>query len=216
MTGKLSSYFSKTEQKLLDNLNTPEKIQNFIDSKIKYDPIREDRSVKDVLEERKAECYNGALFATACLLNQKVKASIVEILARRDEEHVLCVYKKGGKYGSIAQSKFLGLKSRNPIYTTVRDLVVSYMEFYFSFDGRLTLASFTNPLSLSKYKLKWLYDRNTVIKMAKDLRASKHSTLVAANDPIYYVSPKRYWREVLVIPKGTKIPQKYLVKGPKK
>ena len=216
MSEKFASYFSKQELDIIGGLDTPEKIQKFIDSEIKYDPMREDRSVKEVLSDKLAECYNGALFATACLLNQGVDASVVELLARDDEEHVLCVYKKDGKYGSIAQSKYLYLRSRNPMYETVRDLVVSYMEFYFSFNGHFSLSSFTNPLNLTKYKLKWLYDGKTVIKMARDLRRSKHFVLVKPNDPYYYVTPEKYWHETLFVPEGTKIPPKYLEKKLKK
>lgn len=200
----------------LDHLNTPEKIQDFIDTQITYDPYRENRSVQEVITDKQAECYNGALLATACLLNQGVKASIIEILAREDEEHVLCVYQQNGKYGSIAQSKFLGLKSRFPMYATIRDLVISYQEFYFSFAGLLSLSSYTEPLLLDQYQLKWLIDPNTVVQMAQDLRQSTHFVLVKPDDPKYYVTPERFWRETLFIPPDTQIPQFYLDHKPKK
>jgi len=214
MLAKLKPLLSKTEQRLIAGLNTPEKIQNFIDQEIKYDPYREDRSVKEIITDRKAECYNGALFATLCLLSHGVKASILEMLAREDEEHILCVYEKNGKFGSIAQSKFMGLKGRNPMYDSVRDLVVSYKEFYFAFDGRFSLESYTNPMALGKYAMKWVYDPKTVVRMAKDLRRSKHFALTKGRSPVYYVSVERYWREVLIVPKETKIPKKYLAKKP--
>lgn len=202
--------FTREGQSVLDKLDTPEKIQKYIDEEVVYDPVKEDRSVRDVLKDRKAECYNGALFALACLLKHGYKVSIVELLARGDEEHILCVYKEGSRYGSIAQSKFLGLKSREPIYKSLHDLVVSYMEFYFAFDGRYTLLSHTGMFPISKYKNKWLYDSRTVVKMAKDLRKSKHFNLINPRDPFSYVSYERYWREVLYIPKGTKISKNYL------
>ena len=201
-------------QRLIDSLDTPEKIQNFIDREIEYDPNREDRSVKEVIADRKGECYNGALFATFCLLNQGVKASILEMLARDDEEHILCIYKQKGKFGSIAQSKFLGLKGRNPMYDTIRDLVISYQEFYFAWNGRFSLDSYTNPMLFGKYDMKWVYDPKTVVRMAKDLRRSKHFALAKGEVPVFYVSAERFWRETLFIPKGTKIPKKYLAKKP--
>ena len=201
-------------QRLVDGLDTPEKIQNFIDLEIEYDPDREDRSVEEVIADRKGECYNGALLATLCLLNQGVKASILEMLAREDDEHILCVYDKKGKFGAIAQSKFLGLKGRNPMYDTIRDLVVSYKEFYFAWDGRFSLESYTNPIALEKYNMKWVYDPKTVVRMARDLRRSKHVALNEGEVPVFYVSAERFWRETLFIPKGTKIPKRYLAKRP--
>lgn len=200
---------AKKELRVLKKLNTPEKMQKFIDTQIEYDPNREDRSVIEVLADRKAECYNGALLATTCLLYHGFKASIVELLARQDEEHILCVYTKNGKFGSIAQSKFLGLKSRNPIYSSVRELVVSYIEFFFSFDGRFTLMSYTNLFPMSNYKYGWLDNGKVVVQIGKELRNYKHNYLIKPNDPFYYVSKERYWKEILTLPKGTLIPKKY-------
>jgi hypothetical protein len=214
MLQKLGVNFTKEEQDLIDSLDTPEKIQAYIDTQITYDPHCEDRSVKEVVVDKKAECYNGALFALTCLLNQGMEASVIELLAKEDEEHILCVYKVGDSWGSIAQSKYLGLKGRAPIYQDIRDLAVSYKEFYFGFDGRYSLVSYTNPLDLFRYDLAWLTDKATVVQMAKDIREAKHFDLVSPNSAVYYVPAQRYWSEVLVIPEGTVIPQYYLSKKP--
>lgn len=214
MHAQLKQYFSVGEQKLIDSLDTPEKVQEFVDHKITYDPDREDRSVKQVIADRKGECYNGALFAVMCLLSHNIEASVLEMLAREDEEHILCVYKHQGKFGSIAQSKFLGLKGRKPIYSSIRDLVISYQEFYFAWDGRYSLDSYTNLIKLEKYAWKWIFDAKTVVQMGKDLRKAKHFALTAGKAPEHYVSPERYWREVLVIPKGTKISKRYFDNKP--
>lgn len=215
MNPNLVGHFPSDQQQLIDSLNTPDKIQQFIDSEITYDPDREDRSVQQVLADKMGECYNGALLATVCLLNQGIESSIIELLARQDEEHILCVYKQNNKFGAIAQSKMLGLKSRHPIYTSIRDLVISYMEFYFDFDGRLTLSSHTDWFDLSPYNLRWLSDSQTVVQIGKDLRQAPHQPLVGESEPFFYVSPKRFWREILYIPKGTHIPHEYLKHRPK-
>lgn len=215
MANKLNEYIPKSEKILLAELNSPAKIQNFLDSKITYDPYREDRCVSEVIKDRSAECFNGALFALGCLLYHGYKASLIELLARDDEEHILCVYEVGGRYGSIAQSKFLGLKNRNPMYISLRDLVASYIEFYFAFDGHYSLLSYTNFLPLAKYKNRWWFDRNIVIQMAKDLRSLKHYNLIDPKAPFFYVSYDRYWKDVDYIPKEVKIPKRYLPR-PKK
>ncbi len=215
MVKKSFTELTKIERSVLDKLDTPTKIQKFIDEKITYDPVKEDRSVREVIRDKKAECYNGAIFAVACLFHNGYKASIIELLARDDEEHILCAYQVNGRYGSIAQSKFLGLKGRNPIYKTLHDLVVSYMEFYFAFDGRYTLLSHTKLLPLSKYHNKWFSDSGVVRKMAKDLRESKHVNLIGPEDSFSYVSYERFWKEILVLPKGITLSKDYLPR-PKK
>lgn len=98
---------------VIASCNTPEKVQDYIDHHIIYDPYREDRSVQQVIEDGHGECYNGALFGVACLRAAGYRSSIIELFARGgDEEHILGVYKVDNYYGCVAQSKFLGLKNR--------------------------------------------------------------------------------------------------------
>lgn len=202
---------SRGTLELIKSLNTPEQIQKYIDTEIAYDPYREDRSVVQVIDERKAECYNGALLAAACLLYHGYEASITELLAKDDEEHVICVYKVDNCFGSIAQSKFLGLKSRSPMYISIRDLAVSYKEFYFAFeDGRYSLVSYTDWFPIEKYENAWFTDSQCVIKMEKDLQKAPHYPLVGETAKPYYVSPERFWSEVRIVPEGTVISDKFL------
>ena len=198
--------FGQKEESLIKRLNKPAKIQKFIDESIEYDPVREDRSVLDVIRDQKAECYNGALFAYTCLKYHGYDTSLIELIAREDEEHILAVYKINGSFGSIAQSKFQGLKSRHPMYLSIRDLAVSYMEFYISFDGRYSLASYSDWFDLAKYKQGFLNDSGVVTKIAGDIRNSKHFDLTNSKLPHFLATPKRFWSEVEVIPPNTKIP----------
>lgn len=211
MSQSILALVGASAYKIIESCNTPEKVQVYIDDHITYDPYREDRSVKQVIDESRGECYNGALFGVACLKAAGYKTSIIELFARGgDEEHILGVYKQGNYYGCIAQSKFLGLKSRQPIYSTIRDLAVSYMEYYFSYDGRYTLQSYTSLFPLGKYKNKWLTDSATVVQMGKDLRSAVHHPLAKMDDPYYYVASERYWKEMLYIPPYFTIPKEYL------
>ncbi len=211
---RIGEILSEDEVKLIGSLDTPEKVQAYIDAHITYDPYREDRTIKDVVKDKYAECYNSALFASCCLLTLGFETSVIELLARNDEEHILCVYKKNGLWGSLAQSKFAGLKGRLPRYKTIHDLVVSYMELYFAFDGHYSLESYTDPIELDKYSLKWLTEKECVITIAKDLRDMRHHVLTDFSNGYFYVSPERYWRETLFIPKDVVIPDEYLSEKP--
>ncbi len=215
MTNLLQDHLSPSAYSLIASLNTPDLIQDYIDHHIQYDPVREDRCVEAVVQDGLGECYNGALFGVACLRAAGYKSSIIELYARGgDEEHILGVYKLGEYFGCVAQSKFLGLKSRRPIYPTVRDLAVSYMEYYFSYDGKYSLQSYTDLFPLENYAEGWLIDNSTVVKIGKDLRAATHHALAELDDPYYYVTPDRYWKEMLYIPPGITIPDHYLAAKP--
>lgn len=215
MNKSIRSLVGESAYKILENCNTPEKVQAYIDTNIIYDPYREDRSVLQVINDGRGECYNGALFGVACFLRAGYKTSIIELYARGgDEEHILAVYKKGKYYGCVAQSKYLGLKYRQPMYSSIRDLAVSYMEYYFGYDGRYSLQSYTSLFPLGKYQGKWLTDSATVVQIGKDLRNATHHKLAREDDPYYSVSPDRYWREILYIPPNTMIPDRYLKAKP--
>ncbi|MDY0097544.1 MAG: transglutaminase domain-containing protein [Candidatus Dojkabacteria bacterium] len=200
--------FSKELKELLDSLNTPTKIQQYVDSKIEYDPYREDRTIEEVIKDGKGECYNVALFALAALKNIGYNCGLVLLSPFEDEEHILAVYESNGKWGSIAQSKFLGLKSREPIYLNIHDLATSYKEFYFSFDGYYSLAGYSDIFDVDKYNGEWVSNTDTVVRMEEELLSSPIHDLLGSKEKVY-VSPERYWKEVQYIPRGIKIPEEY-------
>ncbi len=211
MSQEFLQVLSVNNQKIIKKLNTPELVQDFVDQKVIYDTKREDRTIEEILNDGRGECYGGALLAATCLMVANLEVFLVRIEARGgDEEHILCVYKQNNYFGSIAQSKFLGLKDRKPIYKTIRDLVVSYQEFYFGFDGRYTLLSFHQPLNLKKYQFTWLSQRESVLQIAKDLISAPIEEIAKLDDPYFLVNPKRYWNEILYIPEWAKIPESYL------
>ena len=86
--------------------NTPEKVQTYIDTRITYDPYREDRSVLQVINDGRGECYNGALFGVACLIVAGYKHQLLSFMPRWHEKHILAVTKRK-YYGCVAQSKYL-------------------------------------------------------------------------------------------------------------
>ena len=132
--------FSPKECKILSKLNNPKKIQDFLD-KIEYNLEEEGEtcfSPKKVLNEKKANCIEGAIFAAAALRFHGYPPLIVDLISVRDDDHIIAVFKQGNHWGSIAQSKYTGLRYREPIHKTIRELAISYFEGYFNFAGEKT------------------------------------------------------------------------------
>jgi hypothetical protein len=141
--------------KVLVGLESPPKIQAFLD-RIPYsaDPIY--RCPRRVLEDRKAHCYDGALFAAAALRRLGHPPLILDMHAVRDDDHVLALYKRDGLWGAVAKSNFVGLRYREPIHRTLRELVMSYFEDFYNVDREKTLRSYTLPLNLRAFdRLDW-------------------------------------------------------------
>ena len=101
-----------------------------------------------MLRDRKAHCYDGAVFAAAALARLGYPPLVVNLFpkTRNDDEHLLAVYRQRGAWGAVAKSNFVGLRFREPIYRTLRELVLSYFEHYYNVAGKKTLWSYTPPV----------------------------------------------------------------------
>jgi hypothetical protein len=71
--------------------------------------------------------------------------------AYNDDDHVITVFKADGHWGSVAKSNFTSLRYREPVYRSLRELVMSYFDFYFNTDGDKSLRSYSLPLDLTVY-----------------------------------------------------------------
>jgi hypothetical protein len=94
---------------------------------------------------------DGALFAAAVLRVQGERPLIVDLEAVYDDDHVIALYRRGGLWGSIARSNYSGLRFREPLFRTVRDLVLSYVEGYFNLRRQKTLRRYSAPFDLSHF-----------------------------------------------------------------
>ena len=113
------------EAAFLRSLRPAWRIQRFLDS-IDYDVEGAGcRSPRRVLRERSAQCMDGALFAAAALRLQGHPPLIVDLEGVWDTDHVLAVFREDGGWGAIARSNFSGLRFREPVHRSIRDLVLS-------------------------------------------------------------------------------------------
>jgi len=142
---------TKPERQLMASLDTPFKIQSFLDEII-YSADEFYRCPLRVLRDRVGHCFDGALFAAAALYRIGYPPIILDMLPNgRDDDHILALYKVEGCWGAVAKSNFVGLRYREPVYRSLRELVMSYFEVYYNVGGEKTLAGYTRPLDLSRY-----------------------------------------------------------------
>ncbi len=75
----------------------------------------------------------------------------------RDDDHLLALFKRGGHWGAVAKSNFVGLRYREPIFRTLRELVLSYFEQFYNVEGEKTLRGYTVPMNLRRFdRLPWM------------------------------------------------------------
>ena len=148
---------TKAERKLLARLNSPNKIQLFLDD-LAYSSEVVYRCPLRVLRQRTCQCFDGALFGAAMLKRLGHPALILNLLPNdRDDDHVLALFKHRGHWGAVAKSNFVGLRFREPVYRTLRELVLSYFEQYYNVAGEKTLRGYTLPLNLKTFdRFHWM------------------------------------------------------------
>jgi hypothetical protein len=93
----------------------------------------------------------GALLAAMALRRLGFPPLLVDLEAVRDSDHVLAVYRMNGRWGALAKSDYAGLRSREPVYSSVRELALSYFEHYYNPAGEKTLRAYSQPVNLARF-----------------------------------------------------------------
>jgi len=158
-TARLFSRFSKAQLAILKRLDTPVKVQDFLDYRLEYNDDISDACLSPlgVMRHRRAHCLEGAMFAAAAFLFHGRVPLLLDLKADdSDDDHVIAPFLAGGRWGAVAQSHFCGLRFREPIYQSAAELAKSYFEFYYNDEGRKTLRAFSAPFSAAALKGDWL------------------------------------------------------------
>lgn len=103
-----------------------------------------------VEKTRMANCFDGAIYAAAALETLGYSPLIVDMEAKNDDDHVIAVYHADG-WGAIAKSNTTMLRSREPVYRNIRELVMSYFDCYFNIDGYRGLRTYSAPINLRRF-----------------------------------------------------------------
>lgn len=172
---KTKTSWTQSEKALLKRLNTPGKIQEFIDG-LRYRAQDVYCSPRKVMKERRAHCFDGALFAATALRFNGYPPFLVDLRATKDDDdHTLAIFKKNGYYGVVAKSNFTGLRFREPIFKTLRELALSYFEDYYNINADKTLREYSVPLDLRKFdNLNWMTEDTHLEEVAERLDAVRH------------------------------------------
>jgi hypothetical protein len=152
MTQALEERLTCDQSQVLSNLNSPSQIQAFLDA-LPYADEKFNRCPLRVLQDGRANCFDGALFAAAALRRLGHPPLVVDLLVApgTDDDHTIAIYRYEGFLGAVAKSNFVGIRFREPVYRSLRELVVSYFEFYFNVEGEKTLREYTPSLNLKPF-----------------------------------------------------------------
>jgi hypothetical protein len=180
----IKAALSPAEQKILANLGTPRKIQDYLDTlPINFEISGETyMSPRRVLRTKTAHCFEGALLAAAAFAYHGQKPLLLDLkTAPHDEDHVVALFKVNGLFGAISKTNHATLRYRDPIYKNVRELALSYFHEYILPSGEKTLRSYSIPFDLSKFPLEsWLTAEQELDWLVETLDSSKHIAIASS------------------------------------
>jgi hypothetical protein len=174
--------WTPAERALFRRLDTPFKIQLYL-NRLGYDAAPGTRSPRWVIREKKANCFEGALLAAAVLGFHGRPRLVLDLRAVNDDDHVLAVFRRGGRFGAIAKSNYTMIRFREPVYRTPRELVLSYFDLYFNPLGEKTLREYSRPMSLARFDRRgWMTTERDISDIGDALDAAKHYPIVSPRE----------------------------------
>jgi hypothetical protein len=98
-----------------------------------------------------------------------------------DDDHVLAIFRIEGLWGAIAKSNYAGLRYREPVYRSLRELAMSYFNDYFNLRGERTLRAFSQPVNLARFdRRKWMTTEEELWYIPEHLVDLPHTSLFPA------------------------------------
>jgi hypothetical protein len=175
-----SSGWLRGEVRLLQSLSSPDKVQRFLDG-LPYRCEDGHLSARAALRDGRAHCFDGALLAAAALSRGGFDPRLIDLCATNDDDHILCAFRWRRRWGAVAKSNFPGLRFREPIFRSPRELVLSYFEFYFNLQQEKTLRAFSTPLRLpSLRRIDWECDDSQGDVIVSLLEGQRHHQILVA------------------------------------
>ena len=173
--------FTPAERAVFRRLSSPEKIQRYLDD-LQYDKEPRGprcRSPRMVMRDRTAHCMSGALMGAAALHMLGHAPLLLDLEAVRDDDHVLAIFRQRGHWGAVAKSNYSGLRFREPVYRTLRELAMSYFEHYYNLRREKTLRNYSRPVNLRRFdRISWMTSAEDVWAIPEYLTTIRHTPLL--------------------------------------
>ncbi|MFQ5745569.1 MAG: hypothetical protein ACE5HV_18620, partial [Acidobacteriota bacterium] len=132
--------FRPKEWALIQVCRTPRQVQAFLRA-LPYNREKKGetlRSFRGVVRHWQAHCLEAALTAATILEQHGYPPLLLDFESQDNLDHVLFLFRRRGRYGTVARSRDAGLHGRKPVFRTLRQLVLSYVDPYVDASGRIT------------------------------------------------------------------------------
>ncbi len=209
--------FSKKEQALFRSLTTPLKVQDFLNTI----PINHEsngvgtvKSPVQVMRQWNAHCIEAAILGAYILSLHGYVPLVLHLETTKDDfEHVIAPFCVKGLWGALSKTNHAALRYRDPVYNTLRELVMSYFHEYTTPNGVKTLRRYSDPLDLREFGDDWAFEESDLWGIDEELGAIRHHSIVPKGVRLRTADPIE--REVGEVVEW-KVPKKKRIRSGKK
>jgi hypothetical protein len=185
--------FTARERRLIDRLTTPAQVQRYL-NRLPYNTEPQPqgatlRSFRGVVRTGWAHCLEATLFAAVTLEQHGFPPLVLSFESIDQLDHVIFVYRRQGRWGSVARSRDPGLHGRRPVFATPRALALSYVDPYVDYTGRVKAYAVVDLRILGTYD--WRLAETNVWKVERMLLDYPHRR-IATSDVRYRWLLARY------------------------
>lgn len=177
------SIFTEKEKILMKELDTPAKVQDFLNG-LRFNFEERGETLKSpvrILRTKSAHCIEGAILGAYILSLRGFPPLVLHLEAtKRDFDHVIAPFKIRGLWGALSKTNHAVLRYREPIYKNIRELVMSYFHEYFLDNGLpaqaglKTLRRYSKPLNLNTFEKGWELENSDLWGIDEELDKIKH------------------------------------------
>jgi len=165
---------------VLQRLDSPQKIQAFLFSLGQNFEVDGDTclTVRGVLETRRAHCIEGAMLAACAFWVHGEPPLLLDMRAVRDFDHVVALFRRHGRWGALSKTNGIGLRSRDPVYGSLRELAMSYFHEYHNALGERSLREYSRAFDLRRLSPElWVSGTNGAWEVERQLDGTRHYRL---------------------------------------
>jgi len=177
--------FTARERRLLATLSTPFAVQRYLN----HLPYNNEprgratlRSFRGVVRHGCAHCLEATLCAAVALEQHHYPPLVLSFESIDELDHVIFVYQRRGRWGSVARSRDPGLHGRKPVFATPRSLALSYFDPYIDLTGRITGYAVVDIRLLGSYD--WRLAETNVWKVERMLLQYPHRPIASSNQRV--------------------------------
>lgn len=173
--------FTSREWAIIKRYRTPEQVHRFLRSLPYNHETRGEtlRSFREVIRRRTAHCLEAALTAAVILEQHGCPPLVLSFESKDNLEHVIFVFRRRGRWGSVARSRDAGLHGRRPVFRSIRALAWSYYDPYVDWTGRLTGYQLVDLRDLGDYD--WRFARRNMWKVERLLIDIPHRRMPSSD-----------------------------------